>query len=64
MSKTKDFSIDGCGTSEDEFWRGYEESFPDEPFTDEDLVAIAAQEARRIKDAEAEVGRCGQREDW
>jgi hypothetical protein len=66
MSATKRDSVDGCGTPEDEFWRGYEESFSAEPPADTDLEAMAARDAeyRRIKNAETETGPCGQREGW
>lgn len=64
MSLTKRESPDGCGGeqlgADYEQWCG---GLP--PLTEDDVEAMAAQDAeRRIKDAEAEVGPCGQREGW
>lgn len=45
MSATKRDSIDGCGTSEDEFWAGYEEwSDSLGPTNDQDIDEMAAEE--------------------
>ncbi len=65
MSLTKTFdSYDGAGGSYDPELERWLEALGG--YSEADLEAMAAQEEeyRRVKDAEAEVGPCGQREGW
>lgn len=63
MSLTKRDSPTEVGTERDFDYEAWSNSLPS--ISQEDLAAMADEDLRRrVKDAEAEIGRCGLREEW